>query len=250
MVSLTKAASDTHLHHHKTTSLSIPLELLPPEKSHNISKYRSGNNILSRKRLYNYSVQQSGESINTNYQKFSNNQLVTTHFPIANIPQDSILLRQRSSTIQFPTVPSQAGTFIHRLVNKFFSITNINQKKKTLSRLKRKNKRNLSDDSLTCIHLSSTRKQQRRRQKQRPKLISNKNDCTICRKYRNCFSILSQDLCESPMILNSNATTTTIPCMSISKYPLEKKRTLNDAQCQIITSAIELIFDTLISNYQ
>jgi hypothetical protein len=263
MVSIAKAVSDTHLHQHKSTSLLLPLDHISSINSNNILKYRSGNNISSRKRIHNHSFQNPMQSINDNYQRFSNNNLINTHFPIVNIKQDkssNFDLKQlisKTSSSQIPTVPKQAGTFIHRLLNKFFSITNINQNKKGLSRTKR------------IKHTRIASKRIKRRQ--RSKLTTNNKHCVVCRKYRNCFSILPMNkiqplptdsldyTSQSPVILNSNAMTTlknhsaltTEPSiLSLPKIQLEKKRTLNESQCQTIASAVELIFDTLISNYQ
>jgi len=165
----------------------------------------------------------------------------------------------KTSSSQFPTVPKQAGTFLHRLVDKFFSMTNTNKNKRNLSRIKQKPMNTtLSDNSYTFVNLTS-----KKRRRQRLKTIRNKNntnkDCVICRRYRNCFSILPSNS-QSPIIFNTNATTTTTrkthsilatePFISLPKIQLEKLRTLNPLQYQTIISAVELIFDTLISNYQ
>ncbi|CAF1002130.1 unnamed protein product [Adineta ricciae] len=190
MMSIIKAASDTDIPHRK------PLQLLSSVNTSGIYKDHSGNNVSSRKRLH----QQS---------KKPQYQLLTTCFPVVNILQDSLKLRKKSS-VQLPTVPNQAGTFIHRLLNEFFSITNINQNK---SRLKQRRKR------------------------------SKKDDCLICRKYRNHFS---SDSCQLPPIQNSNAATRFSPDEIVPS--MEKRRSLTDSQCQIIASAVELIFHTLLSN--
>jgi hypothetical protein len=87
MVLETKAASDTRLHHHKSTSLLVPIEILSSKNSDNVSKYRSGNNASSRKIIYHNSI----ESIDDNYQRISKNNLINTHFPIANIQQGNII---------------------------------------------------------------------------------------------------------------------------------------------------------------
>lgn len=198
MVSIIKAASDTHIPYRK------PLQLLPSANTSGIYKDFSGNNVPSRKRLH----QQLKES---------HYQLLTTHFPVANILQgqfycqDSLKLRKKSS-VQLPTVPNQAGTFIHRLLNEFFSITNINQNK---TRLKRRRKR------------------------------SKRDDCLICRKYR---THLSNDPCQLPMIQNSNAATRSSTDQIASS--MKKRRSLTNPQCQTIASAVELIFHTLLSNYR
>ncbi|CAF3506339.1 unnamed protein product [Adineta steineri] len=268
MVPIKKAASDTHLHHqHKSISVLLPLD---PNLS------RNSNNISSRQKTHNYSFE---KSIGDKYEIFLNNSLISTHFPIANIQQDTIVVSKTSSSTQLPTVPKQAGTFIHRLVNKFFSISNTNQNKKNVSRLKRiqheqtnmniLNTRNISDDSHTYLNISS--KKRKRRQQQRSKPMTNNKNCAVCRKYRNHFSTSSINkiqslpkhsfVCtsQSPVIFNSNATTTqnhqltltTESSVTLIKTQLEKKQTsLNRSQCQIIASAVELIFDTLISNYQ
>jgi hypothetical protein len=162
-----------------------------------------------------------------------------------------------SSSSQLPTVPKQAGTFFHRLVDKFFSITNTNENKRNLSRIKRKQMNTrFANDSYTFVNLTP-----KKRRRQRLKPIKNKNntnkDCVVCRKYRNCFSILPSNS-QSPIIFNTNATTTlkthsilaTEPFISLPRIQLEKLRTLNPLQYQTIISAVELIFDTLISNYQ
>jgi hypothetical protein len=194
MLSEIKAASDTYLHQHGSISSLVPLKLISSEK---IRKYPSGNNISSKEKL---------NSINDNYQKFSNNHLINTHLPIANIQQGKF---------QSPTVPKQAGTFIHRLVNKFFSISNTN-------------------NSHTILNLAP-----KKRRRQRLKTTQN-NHCNVCRKYRN--------RCQSPIIFNTNATTTqsvlvSEPCL------FKKRRTLNASQSQTIASAVELIFDTLMQSY-
>jgi hypothetical protein len=72
MLSEIKATSDTRLHQYESIS-SI--------NSDNIQKYRS------REKFQN-----SLKSINDNYEKFSNNNLINTHFPIANIQQSKIIL--------------------------------------------------------------------------------------------------------------------------------------------------------------
>jgi hypothetical protein len=56
-------------------------------------------------------------------------------------------------------------------------------------------------------------------------------------------------MAQSPLIFNTNATTTSL-LPTEPKIQLEKFRTLNESQSQTIASAVELIFDTLISNYQ
>jgi hypothetical protein len=76
MVSETKAISDTYLHKHESL---IPLKLISSINSDNIRKYQSGNNISSKERIHNY-------------QTFSNNYLINTHFPIANIQQGNMIL--------------------------------------------------------------------------------------------------------------------------------------------------------------
>ncbi len=160
-----------------------------------------------------------------------------------------------------PTVPKQAGTFIHRFVNKFFSMTNTNENIQDLSRIKRKQMNTtLSNDSRTCRNLTLKK---RRRQRLKPTRNKNTNKhCDVCRRYRNCFSILPTDPYEytsqSPMIFNTNATTTlkthsglaTKPSISLPKIQFEKRRALNESQYQTIVSAVELIFDTFMSNYQ
>ncbi len=167
------------------------------------------------------------------------------------------MLSKTSSSFQSPSVPKQAGTFFHRLVNKFLSMTNTNR-----TRIKRKPKNKiLSDDSHIFVNITS-----KKPRRQRLKTTIRKNHinqhCHICRQYRNCFSILPTDSLEypsqSPMIFNSNATTTPKnpsvlthkPSVSLPKIQFEKLRTLNQSQCQTIASAVQLIFDTLISNYQ
>jgi hypothetical protein len=183
------------------------------------SKYPSGNNISSKENNH-----QSNSINDNNYQKFSNNHLINTHLPIATIQQGKF---------QSPTVPKQAGTFIHRLVNKFFSISNT---KTDLSRIKQKQLN--TNDSHTILNLAP-----KKRRRQRLKTTQN-NPCNVCRRYRNRCSIS-----QSPIIFNTNATTTqsvlvSEPCL------FEKRRTLNASQSQIIASAVELIFDTLLSNIQ
>ncbi|CAF0737550.1 unnamed protein product [Rotaria sordida] len=274
MVSETKVATGTNLHPHKSISSLLQLELLSSLNSDNHLKYQSENNISSKKKFHNNLLQNSLESINDNYQRFSNNNLINTHLPIANMPQDSTIITKTSSC-QLPAVPKQAGTFIHRLVNKFFLMTNKNQNKKKLcpmKQIKRKqmntrlNTRILSDDSHTFLNIISKKRQRKRRQ--HSIVITNNNQhCPVCRKYRNNFSIvpinaiqvLSTDYSsELSKIVNSNATTTrknrsiltTEPLISLPKIQLEKIRTLNESQCQKIASAVELIFDTLIANYQ
>ncbi|CAF3586181.1 unnamed protein product [Rotaria sordida] len=274
MVSETKVATGTNLHPHESISSLLQLELISSLNSDNHLKYQSENNISSKKKFHNNLLQNSLESINDNYQRFSNNNLINTHLPIANMPQDSTIITKTSSC-QLPAVPKQAGTFIHRLVNKFFLMTNKNQNKKKLcpvKQIKRKqmntrlNTRILSDDSHTFLNIISKKRQRKRRQ--HSIVITNNNQhCPVCRKYRNNFSIvpinaiqvLSTDYSsELSKIVNSNATTTrknrsiltTEPLISLPKIQLEKLRTLNESQCQKIASAVELIFDTLISNYQ
>jgi hypothetical protein len=85
MISEIKAASDTHLHKHESKSSLVPLQFISSINSDNIRKYRSGNKISSKEKIHNYSLQSSIKSINDNYQKFSNKNLINTHFPIANI---------------------------------------------------------------------------------------------------------------------------------------------------------------------
>jgi uncharacterized protein (DUF1015 family) len=75
MLSETKSASDTHLYQHESQSSLLPLELL---SSINL-QYRSENKIRD------HSVKSSMESMNDNYQRFSNHNLINTHFPIANV---------------------------------------------------------------------------------------------------------------------------------------------------------------------
>jgi hypothetical protein len=87
MISETKAASDTHLHQHESISSLVPLKCIPSINSANIRKYRSGNNISTREKFHRYSPDSSIRSINENDQKYSNNYLINTHFPIANIQQ-------------------------------------------------------------------------------------------------------------------------------------------------------------------
>lgn len=128
------------------------------------------------------------------------------------------------------------------------------------------NTRTISDDSHTFLNLTS----KRRKRRQRSKIITNNKHCIACRKYRNCCSILPMNkvqplpadsidyTSQSSMIFNSNAATagknhiglTTESPIPLPKLELEKKRTLNESQCQTIVSAAELIFDILISNYQ
>ncbi|CAF2494796.1 unnamed protein product [Rotaria sp. Silwood2] len=274
MVSETKVTSDTNSHQHESTLSLLQLELSSSKNSDNLLKYRSENNMSSKKKIYNSLLQNSLESINNNYQRFSNNNLIHTHFPIANMSQDSTIITKTSSC-QLPAVPKQAGTFIHRFVNKFFLMTNKNKNKKCpMKHIKRKhmnmklNTRNLSDDSHTFLNIISKKRRQRRRGQQHSKITTNNNQhCTVCRKYRNNFSIVPMNKMqvsatdyptESSQIVNTNATTNrktrsiltseTLP--TLSKIRFEKIRTLNESQCQTIVSAVGLIFDTLISNYQ
>ncbi|CAF3458811.1 unnamed protein product [Rotaria sp. Silwood1] len=272
MLSETQVTSDTNLHQHE--SKSSLLQLVSSINSDNLLKYRSEKNILTKKRNYNNLLRNSLESINDNYQKCSNNNLIITHFPIANTPQDSILITKTSSC-QLPAVPKQVDTFIHRLVNKFFLMTNKNPNENKIypkKQIKRKkmnkklNTRNLSDDSHTFLNIIS--KKRRRTQRKHSKMITNNNQhCTVCRKYRNNFSVVpinkiqvspTDYTAESSKITNTNAIAnrktcsmlTSEPLISLSKIQLEKIRTLNESQCQAIASAVERIFDILISNYQ
>lgn len=217
MISKIKSASHTRLYDQESASSLIPLKFISLINSDNIEKYRSGNNISSREKFHNYSCQTSIKSLNDTYRKISNN----THFPIVNIQQDT------------PTVPKKADTFIHRLVNKFFSITNTNENHQDSSRIKRKRRRRCLKSIKTNNNNNSTK------------------HCNVCRKHRNCFSTIPSDSLEYPSqsskIFNTNAVTTQ---KSLPKIQLKKFRTLNNSQYQTILSAIELIFDTLISNYQ
>jgi hypothetical protein len=178
--------------------------------------------------------------------------------------QDSTMMNKTSAS-QLPSVPKQAGTFIHRFVNKFFSITNTNQNQKQFSRTKRIKRKQMNTSLNTRINHTPLKQQQRL------KITTNKNKhCSVCRKYRNCFSILPMNkiqplptdsldyTSESPRIINTNATTTrknhsdlnSTPSISLPTMHLQKIRMLNQSQCQTIASAVELIFDTMISNYQ
>jgi hypothetical protein len=160
--------------------------------------------------------------------------------------EDSTILSKIS-----PTVPKQAGTFLHRLVNKFLSMTNTNR-----TRVKRKQRNKiLPNDSHTFVNITSKKP---KRQRLKTTIRKNHTDrhCHICRKYRNRFSILPTDSLEcpsqSPMIFNSNAITTPSVVTTHKPSPkiqFEKLRTLNPSQCRTIASAVQLIFDTLISNY-
>ena len=195
---------------------------------------------------------------------------------------DYFFTDSKTSSSQLPTVPKQAGTFIHRLVNKFFSMASTNQNKNKVFPMKRITReqlntscktRCLSDDSHTFLNIASNQPltSKRRKRRQRIKLTTNNSKhCVVCRRYRNCFSMSPmnqvhplptdslQYAFESPMILNTNATTiqqnksvlTTKSSILLPKIQLQKERTLNEVQCQTIASAVELIFDTLISNYQ
>jgi len=104
MVSEIKAASDTRLHQNESISSLVPLEFISSINSDNIRKYRSGNKISSKEKIHNYSLENSIKSINDNYQRFSNKNLINTHFPIANIQQgktiNSIHIIQFSFQIQ------------------------------------------------------------------------------------------------------------------------------------------------------
>lgn len=215
MISNIQSANDISLHNHESILSLIPLKLISSIHSNHIENNRSGNQILSKGKLPNYFHENSLKSIHNIYKKFSNKNLINTYLPIANIQQD------------IPTVPKQTDTFLHRLVNKFFSITNIKNQK------------------------SSHNKRRQQQQRSIKKLKSIKH-CHICRKHRNHLSILPSDSLEYPiqssMIYNTNANTT-VEKTSKSFLSLSKFRNLNSLQKQSILSAIELIFDTLISNY-
>ena len=91
MLSETKAVSDTHLYQHESTSSLLPLELISSINSDHVLQYRSGNNISLKNSIRHHSVQSSIESINDNYQRFSNQKLINTHFPIANVQRGNAL---------------------------------------------------------------------------------------------------------------------------------------------------------------
>ena len=144
---------------------------------------------------------------------------------------------------QSPTVPKQAGTFLHRLVNKFLSMTDTNQKKSNRSHARQRQKKVIIPNN-TYV---TTKK--RRRQP----LKSNAKKNHIPRNYLPHVPPDSLE-CLSSVMLNSNALITSknppILIQNPSKIPLANPRTLNPSQCQTIASAVQLIFNTLISNYQ
>jgi hypothetical protein len=206
--------------------------------------------------------------------------LIHSTLPVDYFLSDSITAASKTSSSQLPTVPKQGGTFIHRFVNKFFSMTNTNQntfdkaKNKNglfpMKRIRRERMNTLvkSDDSHIFLNIKQNRPLTSKRRKRRQR--SNNKHCVVCRKYRNCFSILPMNKIqplpadsleytfEPPMIFNTNATTTqqnnpvltSKPAISSPKIQLQKIRSIDETQCQTIASAVELIFDTLMSNYQ
>ena len=128
-------------------------------------------------------------------------------------------------------------------------------------RVKRKPRnKNLSNNSHSFVNITSKKPRRQRIKSTNRKNPVNEN-CHICRQYRHYFSMLPTDTLEcppqSPMIFNGNATITPKnpsvlthqPSVSLPKIQLEKLRNLNPHQCQTIASAVQLIFDTLISNY-
>lgn len=145
-----------------------------------------------------------------------------------------------SASYQSPTVPKQAGTFLHRLVNKFLSMTDTNQKKSHARQ--RQKKVNVPNNTYVTT---------KKRRRQPLKSMAKKNHI-----HRNYLPNVPPDSleCLSSVMLNSNALTTSksppILIQNPSRIPLENTRTLNPSQCQTIASAVQLIFNTLIFNYQ
>ncbi|CAF1591365.1 unnamed protein product [Rotaria magnacalcarata] len=274
MITVTKAVSDTNLHRHESKTSVSQLELKSSINSEHVLNSRSGNNIVSKGTVHSSLLQNSTKSNLHNYRRFPNNDLVNTHFPIINMKED-LPINNKVSFCQLPAVPKQAGTFIYRLVNKFFRLKNTNENKEDLFPMKQiKQKRSntklnaklISDNSHTLLNIISRKRQ--RRQQCSKNTTNNNQHCTVCRKYRNSFSIvpisqiqvLSTDyISESSHIINTNAIVnhrkqrsvlTVEPFISLPRTQLEKIRSLNESQCQTIASAVELIFDSLMSNYQ
>jgi hypothetical protein len=164
-----------------------------------------------------------------------------------------------TSPCDLPSVPKQAGTFIRRLVNKFFSITSTSQK---LFARSSENQTHLSSMKPTRILSTEshsdwkmTSKSRRARRKQRRSNIRTNNNnyqaCTAYRPYRNCLSNPPhsspadslEHVSNSPPAMNKNRQTTD------RSMTFCKQRSLNEVQRENLGSAIEQIFDTLISTY-
>ena len=179
----------------------------------------------------------------------------------------------------FPSVPQQAGTFIHRLVKKFFSITSTSQKlfagssrnSTHLSSMKRMRDKPINVSLRTRVLSAEshsdwniTSKSRRGRRRQRPQKIRTSNNnypsCAACREYQQCFANPPHSVPADSLESNSNSP----PVMSNNTRTIEqqyfvpvtersvlfsKQRSLTEAQRENIGSAIELIFDTLISTY-
>lgn len=217
MVSETKALSDTQLQRHDSLSSDVPLKLISSINSHRNSSEHFIRSI------------------------HSNENLIQTHFPIAKIPTGILGI---SSSYRLPTVPKQAGTFLHRLVNKFLSLTNINPKKNNRIRVKQRQRNTReSADGSTFVNIAT-----KKRKHQRLKTLVKKNrivqQCQICQRNQNYLPNLPTDSleCFSPVTLNNNP-------LNHPSIPI-RKPSLSSSQCQTIVSAVQLIFDTLLSNYK
>ena len=258
----TKAASDTHVQQCSSVSSLLVSEGISSIHSGYALNCQSGNHVSLRRIAAHGAVHTPVRSIDEEDIRCIDYDPIAAHFPIANIQKGGV--PWPASSCDLPSVPNQAGTFIHRLVKKFFSITSTSQKlfdrstgtQTHLSLMKRTRvkptdallkTRILSAESHSDWKMTSKSRRERRRQRR----SNNYRSCAACRQYWHCFSNPPHSLPADSLECNSNSP----PAMNNNRRTTEgsmtfcKEQRLNEVQRENIGSAVELIFDTLISTY-
>lgn len=155
----------------------------------------------------------------------------------------SVEKKKKTSAFRLPSVPKHAGVFLQQFVKTVFSMTNPRSderflpmnsfgKKNLTSMIQNKTKRLgsllktqiLSDESNLFVNVTP-KDRQRRSNQRRLKMITNNNnsqeECRTCRRFRN--------VCPQPIV------------------EPQQKKLLTDVQRFEIASAVETIFNTMLS---